>query len=63
MPSPPDVRRTTTSFFSVALIVIGVAITVRTVVAGVDGFAYGLLLGPLFVLAGAGRLWVSRRME
>ena len=62
MPSPHEVRRATTPLFSVALIVIGVAIFVRTLVEGVDGFAYGLLLGPLFVLAGAGRLWVSRRV-
>ena len=62
MPSPHEVRRATTPLFSVALIVIGIAILVRTIVAGVDGFAYGLLLGPLFILAGAGRLWVSRKV-
>jgi hypothetical protein len=62
MPSPHEVRRVTTPLLSLALIVIGIAITVRTLVEGVDGFAYGLLLGPLFVLAGAGRLWVSRRV-
>jgi hypothetical protein len=62
MPSPHEVRRATTPVFSVALIVIGIAILVRTLVEGVDGFAYGLLLGPLFIAAGAGRLWVSRRV-
>ena len=62
MPSPHEVRRATTPLFAIALIVIGIAIVVRTLVAGVDGFAYGLLLGPLFVAAGAGRLWVWRRV-
>jgi hypothetical protein len=63
MPSPHEVRRATTPVFSIALIVIGIAILIRTLVAGVDGFAYGLLLGPLFAAAGAGRLWVSRRID
>ena len=62
MPSPHEARRSATPIFSVALVIIGVAIFVRTLVEGVDGFAYGLLLGPLFVAAGAGRLWVSRRV-
>jgi choline-glycine betaine transporter len=62
MPSPHEVRRATTPFFSVVLIILGVAILVRTLVAGVHGVAYGLVLGVLFIAAGAGRLWVARRV-
>lgn len=44
---------------SLALVVLGVAIVVRTAVAG--GGVVGFLLGPLFVAAGLGRLYLSRR--
>jgi hypothetical protein len=43
------------------MVLIGVALIVRTLVAGVNGVAVGLLLGVLFILAGAGRLYVERR--
>jgi hypothetical protein len=45
---------------SVAMIVIGVAMIVRTLAAGGGPTAYGIVLGVLFVAAGAGRVWVSR---
>jgi hypothetical protein len=61
MPTPHDVRRSSTQALSVALIVIGVALIVRTVVAGGGALAVGIILGLLFVAAGAGRLYVSRR--
>ena len=61
MPRPQDVRRTTTPIFSVALILIGIALVVRTLAAGGGALAVGLLLGVLFVAAGAGRLYVSRK--
>ena len=44
---------------SLALICVGVAIVLRTALAG-GGFA-GFLLGPLFAAAGLGRLYLSRR--
>jgi hypothetical protein len=40
---------------------LGVAILVRTIAAGGGALATGVLLGLLFVLAGAGRLWAERR--
>ena len=52
---------TSTTFLSGAMIVIGVALIIRTIAAGGGALAVGLLLGILFVAAGAGRLWVSRR--
>lgn len=59
--TPPDIRRGVTMTSSVILILLGVAIVVRTLAAGGGAFAVGLLVGVLFVLAGAGRLWVARR--
>lgn len=43
---------------SILLIVLGLAVLVRTVVAGVGG-GVGLLLGTLLVLAGALRLYIG----
>jgi hypothetical protein len=42
------------------LVVLGVAVIVRTVAAGVGG-GLGLLLGALLVLAGGLRLYLSRQ--
>lgn len=41
------------------IVVLGVAILVRTLAEGGGGL--GFLLGTLFILAGAGRLYVQRR--
>lgn len=49
-----------TRVFAVVLIVLGAAMIVRTLVGGVGG-GLGLLLGPMFVLAGSLRLYLSRR--
>jgi hypothetical protein len=46
---------------SAAMVVLGFAIVVRTVAAGGGVLATGVLLGLLFVAAGAGRLWAERR--
>lgn len=45
---------------SAVLIVLGLAIIVRTVAAGVGG-GLGLLLGALFMLAGGLRLYLQRQ--
>jgi hypothetical protein len=50
-----------TRVLSGLMMVIGVAIIVRTVAAGGGALALGLLLGLLFVAAGAGRLYAERR--
>ena len=49
-----------TRIFGVLLVVLGTAVIVRTIVEGVGG-GLGLLLGGLLVLAGALRLYLSRR--
>jgi hypothetical protein len=50
-----------TRVLSALMVVIGVAIVVRTLAAGGGPLALGLLLGVLFVAAGAGRLYAERR--
>ena len=50
-----------TQVLSSAMILIGIAIVVRTLVEGGGGVALGLLVGVLFVAAGAGRLCAERR--
>jgi hypothetical protein len=50
-----------TQILSAALVVIGVALIVRTVAAGGGPLALGLLLGLLFIVAGGGRLYIARR--
>jgi hypothetical protein len=49
-----------TRVFSVVLVILGAAVIVRTFLEGVGG-GLGLLLGPLLVLAGSLRLYLSRR--
>jgi hypothetical protein len=43
------------------MIVVGLALLVRTVAAGGGPVATGVLLGVLFILAGAGRLYLQSR--
>jgi hypothetical protein len=50
-----------TTALSGLMVVIGVAMVVRTLSAGGGPLAVGLLMGLLFVAAGAGRLWAERR--
>jgi multisubunit Na+/H+ antiporter MnhB subunit len=54
-------RRTSTRIMSIAMIVIGVALVARTLAAGGGAIATGLVLGVLFVLAGAARLYLQLR--
>jgi hypothetical protein len=61
VPSGRDVHRAGTQALSIVLILVGAALIVRTVLAGGGAGALGILLGVLFVAAGAGRLWVARR--
>jgi hypothetical protein len=43
------------------MVVLGVAMVVRTIAAGGGPVATGVILGVLFVAAGAGRAWVERK--
>jgi len=50
-----------TALLSAAMVLIGLALVVRTLAAGGGPAAVGVLLGLLFVAAGAGRLWAEKR--
>jgi hypothetical protein len=45
---------------STLMVLIGIALLASTIVRGGGPLAIGVLLGILFVLAGAGRLYLSR---
>lgn len=63
MSDPSHVRGGATVVLSILMIVIGVAMMVRTLLAGGGVLASGLILGVLFVAAGVGRIYVSRRLQ
>jgi multisubunit Na+/H+ antiporter MnhB subunit len=63
MPDPRQLHRSTTRVLSLAMIVIGVALLVRTLAAGGGGLALGLILGVLFIAAGAARIYLQTRQE
>jgi hypothetical protein len=60
-PTGRDVHRGGTAVLSSAMLVIGVVMIVSTLVRGGGALALGLILGILFVLVGAGRLYILRR--
>ena len=61
MPEPRQLHRSSTRVMSVLMILIGIAILIRTVAAGGGAIATGVLLGVLFVLGGAARLYLQIR--
>jgi hypothetical protein len=60
MPAPREVHRGATRVMSGAMVVVGVAILVSTIARGGGPLTIGVLLGLLFVAAGAGRLYLTR---
>jgi len=58
---PRDVHRGGTALLALLLLVVGIALVVRTLFAGGGAGALGVVLGVLFALAGAGRLWIAWR--
>jgi hypothetical protein len=61
MPQQRQLRRSYTRVMSILMMVIGIAILIRTIVAGGGAAATGVLLGVLFLAAGAGRLYLQYR--
>ncbi len=56
-------HRSLTSVFSLVLIVLGVAILVRTLSAGGGPLSLGVVFGVLFCASGAARLYLARAAE
>ena len=61
MPEPHQLLRSSTRVMSMLMILVGVALVARTLLAGGGAGAVGIVLGILFVAAGAGRLYLQRR--
>jgi hypothetical protein len=61
MPERRQLHRSSTRVMSVLIIVIGIALVVRTLIAGGGAVAVGVILGLLFIAAGAGRLYLQSR--
>lgn len=61
MPAPREIHATTTRLMSALMVVIGIALLVRTLAEGGGPLSLGVLLGVLFVAAGAGRFMLLRR--
>jgi hypothetical protein len=61
LPDPRDIHRASSLVLSGAMVVIGVVMLAVTLSNGGGPVAIGTLLGVLFVLAGGGRLWFTRR--
>ena len=56
-----SIYRGGTFLMNVALLVIGVAVLVRTASAGGSGLSVGYLIGGGLVIAGALRLWLLKK--
>jgi hypothetical protein len=56
-----QMHSSSTRVLSIAMILIGLALVVRTLAAGGGAIATGIVLGVLFVLAGAARLYLQLR--
>jgi len=61
MPDGRGLHRAATLLLSAAMVAIGIAMLVRTLGAGGGPLALGTVLGVLFVVAGAGRLYFTWR--
>ncbi len=61
MPTPRQAHRAATGVLSLAMVVIGVALIVSTLVRGGGPVAVGVVVGALFCALGAGRLYLQRR--
>ncbi len=56
-----QVHQTSTRVMSILMIIIGIVLLVRTLIAGGGALATGILIGLLFVAAGGARLYLQFR--
>ena len=61
MPDPRQLHQRSTHVLSVAMVLIGVALVVRTLTSGGGGLALGVVLGILFAAAGGARIYLQSR--
>jgi uncharacterized membrane protein HdeD (DUF308 family) len=62
MREPRNIHRSSTVVMSVLMVLIGIVLLARTVIAGGGALASGMLLGLLFIVAGAARLYLQLRV-
>jgi hypothetical protein len=63
MQTQRPIRARPTFLMSLAMVVIGIAMLVRTIAAGGGPLASGVFLGLFFVAAGVGRIYLQRRLR
>lgn len=56
-----QLRSSSTRVMSILMVAIGIGLVVRTLAAGGGAIAVGVVLGVLFILAGAARLYLQLR--
>jgi hypothetical protein len=61
MAAPRNVHRNVTRVTSAVLVALGLAMVVTALVGGGGPLSYGVLIGLLFVVAGAARFWLTVR--
>lgn len=61
MQKPRQVRQSFNRLTSAAMVVIGIALLIRTIAAGGGALASGIVLGVLFIAAGVGRIYLQWR--
>jgi hypothetical protein len=61
MADPKQTRALTTGVLSLLMAAVGIGLIIRTVNAGGGVLSTGVWLGVLFLAAGCGRLYLSRR--
>ena len=61
MSNPRQVRQSFNRLTSAAMVVIGIALLIRTIAAGGGALASGIVLGALFIAAGVGRIYLQWR--
>ena len=61
MPEPREVQRAAARVLSVVMIGLGVAIVASTIARGGGALTVGVIMGVLFVAAGAARLYIESR--
>jgi len=63
MAPPKSAYHRSVRVFSVAFIALGLVILIATLAAGGGPLSVGVIMGVAFAIVGAGRLWVSARMN